>query len=71
MELPGITWVVVAAEKFSALYPKGSDDVGLGVTGVPIAAWLTTALPVRNSRNVRDHCGMGRLERKSRPWANG
>ena len=45
MELPGITWVVVAVEKFSALYPKGRDDVGLGVTGVPIAAWLTTAIP--------------------------
>jgi hypothetical protein len=45
MELPGITWVVVVAEEFSALYPKGSDDEGLGVIGVPIAAWLTTALP--------------------------
>jgi hypothetical protein len=45
MELPGITWVVVVAEEFSALYPKGNDDEGLGVTGVPIAAWLTTALP--------------------------
>ena len=44
MELPGITWVVVAVVKFSALYPKGSDDVGLGITGVPIVAWLTTAL---------------------------
>jgi hypothetical protein len=43
MELPGITWVVVAVGVFSALYPKGS--AGLGVTGVPIAAWLTTALP--------------------------
>jgi hypothetical protein len=45
MELPGITWVVVVVEGFSALYPKGSDDEGLGVTGVPIVAWLTTALP--------------------------
>jgi hypothetical protein len=38
MELPDITWVVVVAEEFSALYPKGSDDEGLGVIGVPIAA---------------------------------
>jgi hypothetical protein len=33
----------VVAKAFNTLYPKGS--VGLGVTGVPIAAWLTTALP--------------------------
>jgi hypothetical protein len=51
MEPPGITWVVVAwvvvaVKAFSALYPKGSDDVGLGVTGVPIASWLTTVLLV-------------------------
>jgi hypothetical protein len=46
IELPGITWVVVIAEEFSALYPKGSDDEGLGVSGVPIVAWLTTTLPV-------------------------
>jgi hypothetical protein len=45
MELPVIAWVVVVVEKSSVLYPKGSDDEGLGVTGVPIAAWLTTALP--------------------------
>ena len=45
MELPRITWVVVEVEKFSALYPKGSDDEGLGVSGVPIATWLTTTLP--------------------------
>jgi hypothetical protein len=32
-------------EEFSVLYPKGSDDEGLGVIGVPIATWLTTALP--------------------------
>jgi hypothetical protein len=44
MELPGITWVVVAVKAFIALYPKGSDDVGLGVIGVPIETWLTTAL---------------------------
>ena len=44
MELLDITWVVVAMEGFSALYQKGSDDEGLGVIGVPIAAWLTTAL---------------------------
>jgi hypothetical protein len=45
MELPGITWVVVVVEEFSAMYPKGSDDEGLGFIGVAIAAWLTTALP--------------------------
>jgi hypothetical protein len=70
MELPGITWVVVVAEEFSALYPKWSDDEGLGVIGVPIAAWITTALPARNSWNVRDHCRVSHLERKSGPWAN-
>jgi hypothetical protein len=45
MELPGITWVVVVVEEFSAMYPKGSDDEGLGVIGVPIASYLTIALP--------------------------
>jgi hypothetical protein len=45
IELPGITWVVVTTEELSDLYPKGSDDEGLGVSGVPIAAWLTTTLP--------------------------
>jgi hypothetical protein len=46
IELPIITWVVVTMEKFSALYLKGSDDEGLGVSGVPNAAWLTTTLSV-------------------------
>jgi hypothetical protein len=46
VELLGITWVVVTAEEFSSLYPKGSDDEDLGVIGVSIAAWLTTTLLV-------------------------
>jgi hypothetical protein len=45
IELPGMTRVVATVKEFSALYPKGSDYEGLGVIGVTIAAWLTTALP--------------------------
>jgi hypothetical protein len=47
MELPGVicavVWAVVVADAFSALNPKGR--FGLGVTGVPIGAWVITGLP--------------------------
>jgi hypothetical protein len=46
IELPGITWVVLTMEGFSALYPRGSDEEGLDESGVPMGAWLTTTLPV-------------------------
>ena len=38
-----MVWAVVMADAFNALNPKGR--FGLGVTGVPIGAWVTTGLP--------------------------
>jgi hypothetical protein len=33
-------------EVFKALYPGGSDGIGLDESGVPMGAWLTTVFPV-------------------------
>jgi hypothetical protein len=38
IELPGITWVVLKMEEFSALYPRGSDKEGLDESSVPMGA---------------------------------
>ena len=38
-----MVWAVVMEDAFNALNPRGR--FGLGVTGVPIGAWVTTGLP--------------------------
>jgi len=39
-------WVGIGIEAFKALYPRGSDGMGLDESGVPIGAWLATIFPV-------------------------